>query len=471
MEALVAALVAASFVAGLTGTWSPCGFSMIETLGPSGHSGGRPTTLAACATFTLGALVGGVVTFGTLAALGGLVHGADDRAAYLVAAAIAVVAAAWELRGAPIVPQLRRQLPEHWRRLMPMPIAGGLYGVLLGLGFTTFVLTVGVWALAAVAFAVGDPGAGLAIGLAFGAGRALPIAFTAPLRNRSLGIRVTETMAERPVIYRRFRLGDGAALVAVAAALVVTVPANAATVERSPAADPSVSDAGTAFQRPDRSGILVRRGNELNMGGHHPALGGRYAAVVRGGGIALLAASDLSELKHFAAAGTDAVAVSGDLLAWRQRSDGRDVIRVRSIGASGTLGTVRTIAGAGGKAQLGRPSVDGSQLVYAKATPRANKIIRVRGGKKRAILRSRTVGISNPSIGGKKLLYVRHERKYDRLILVSLKGKKSPKLMSGRKLVRKRNGTLWSTALSKGRAYVTHIKGSTPSQKVLSAKR
>ena len=40
-----------------------------------------------------------------------------------------------------IVPQIRRQLPEHWRRAMPMPLAAALYGVLLGLGFTTFVLT------------------------------------------------------------------------------------------------------------------------------------------------------------------------------------------------------------------------------------------------------------------------------------------------------------------------------------------
>ena len=32
---------------------------------------------------------------------------------------------------------------------MPLPLAAGLYGVLLGLGFTTFILTFAVWALAA----------------------------------------------------------------------------------------------------------------------------------------------------------------------------------------------------------------------------------------------------------------------------------------------------------------------------------
>ena len=57
MDGLELALGLAALLAGLTGTWSPCGFSMIETLGPTGHIGGRATTIAACVTFTLGALV------------------------------------------------------------------------------------------------------------------------------------------------------------------------------------------------------------------------------------------------------------------------------------------------------------------------------------------------------------------------------------------------------------------------------
>ena len=87
---------------------------MIETIGPNGHAGGRATTIAACVTFTLGALVGGVATFGLLGLAGGLLQGADQTVAYMVAAAIALVAAAFELRGVAILPQVRRQLPEHW---------------------------------------------------------------------------------------------------------------------------------------------------------------------------------------------------------------------------------------------------------------------------------------------------------------------------------------------------------------------
>jgi len=184
MTGIEIALTAAALLIGLTGAWSPCGFSMVETIGPSGHTGGARTTAAALAAFVPGALAGGVATFASLAALGDLVHGAGGRVAYGLAALIAVLAALAEARGLPIVPQVRRQLPEHWRRVMPMPVAAFLYGTLLGLGFTTFVLSFGVWALAGISFAIGDPVAGVAIGLAFGAGRAIPVLALAPICER-----------------------------------------------------------------------------------------------------------------------------------------------------------------------------------------------------------------------------------------------------------------------------------------------
>ena len=173
-------LAATGLAAGLTGTWSPCGFSMLSTLGPTGHTGGRRTTLAACTTFTLGALAGGAATFTVLSHLGRALGGRGSGLAAAGAVAIALAAATGEARGVRVLPQVRRQVPEHWRRVMPMPVAGGLYGILLGLGFTTFVLTLAVWALAAISVALGDPSLGLTVGLAFGAGRALPVVALAP---------------------------------------------------------------------------------------------------------------------------------------------------------------------------------------------------------------------------------------------------------------------------------------------------
>ena len=212
-------LVLAAAAAGVTGAWSPCGFSMVETLAPAGYAGRLRTTLASCATFTAGALTGGAATFGALALLGRAL-GAGGPGALAVAAAVALAAAVAEARGARILPQVRRQVPESWRRRMPLPLAAGLYGVLLGLGFTTFILTFAVWALAGVCVAVGDPGLGLAVGLAFGAGRLLPVVVLAPAAATAAGAAVHAAMAERPRVLRSLRAVDAVAMAACAAALV-----------------------------------------------------------------------------------------------------------------------------------------------------------------------------------------------------------------------------------------------------------
>jgi len=472
MDALAPILVAVALIAGLTGTWSPCGFSMIETIGPVGHTGGRPTTIAACVTFTLGALVGGVATFGALGALGALVHGADDGLAYALAAAIAAAAALAEIRGVAIVPQVRRQLPEHWRRAMPMPVAAGLYGILLGLGFTTFVLTFGVFALAGIVLALGEPAVGIAVGLAFGVGRALPIALLAPIADRPAGIRVTELMAERPGIYRGMRLGDGVALLAAAAALAVAVPASASRTESRPAADPATAAKALYYQRPSREAMLQRRGPDLAVQGHDPAAGGGRVATILSGEIVLMSAVDLGVIARVQAPGADAVAVSSRWLVWRARRNGRDYLRARNIGDPRNPGPEKSLGKAGGGAQLGRPSLDDNRLVYARATRHENRIVkRLLGAKRKkrakvTVMRSRTDGLSNPSLQGGALLYVRHTRRADRLKLVHLKGR-GP----GRTMLSRRGGTLWSTALSRQRAYVTLLHGTRPRQKILSVRR
>jgi hypothetical protein len=471
MSALEAILVALAFVAGLTGTWSPCGFSMIETIGPRGHDGGRSTTAAACATFAVGALAGGVITFGLLGALGAVTHGAGEPLAYGLAAAIAVAAAVAEARGRPIMPQLRRQLPEHWRHVMPMPVAAGLYGILLGLGFTTFVLTFGVFALAGIAFAVGEPVVGVAIGIGFGAGRAPPIVAIAPIADRDPGIRALTVMAERPAIYRGFRNACAATLAAAAAALAVVGPAEALRPETRSAADPTLGGGALVVQRPDRSGLLVRGGTETPLPGRDPALGAGRIAVVQGDDIAILSAKDLAEVGRVRAPAADALAISGTWLVWRAHIGSHDVMRARNLNDSASPGAEHSLGRTGGASQIGRPSLDGNQLVYARATRDDNRIVRrVLGGKRGArgstLLRSDEVGLSNPAIKGKSIAYVQHTRRADRLRVGTLKrpGRASVVLSRAPR-------SLWSTALTAKRVYVTVIGGTAPRQRVISAKR
>jgi hypothetical protein len=356
--------------------------------------------------------------------------------------------------------------------VMPMPVAAGLYGILLGLGFTTFVLTFGVFALAGIVFAVGEPAVGLAVGLAFGIGRALPIALVAPFADRDAGIAVTQAMAERPGIYRGFRVGDGLALLAAAAALIVTVPAGAAQTESKPAADPAVGGNAVVYQRPDGTGYLRRGGDTVRLPGTDPAIGGGRVAVIEGGRIAILSAKDLRRLGSVAAPGADAVAVSRNWVAWRSHHRGVDAMRARKVAKPSAPGPQRSLGSSGRRAQLGRPSLDGNRLVYARAQPGQNVIVkRVLGAKRRkdakaTLVRSRVVGLSNPSLAGGKLLYVRSTPRGDRL-KIAAPGAKG----AGRTLLRRPTGTMWSTALARGRAYVTLIEGTRPRQKIVSVGR
>ena len=298
---LEAVLLAAGLIAGVTGAWSPCGFSMVDTLAPHGYAGRLRTTLVACATFAAGALAGGVATFGGLALLGRAL-GAGGAAAIAVAAAVALAAAAGEARGARIVPQVRRQVPESWRRVLPLPLAAGLYGILLGLGFTTFILSFAVWALAGVSIALGDPALGLLVGLGFGAGRTLPVVLLAPLAGTERGADAHAAMAERPAILRALRAADAVALAACAAALWAA-PAQAATVFAVPATDPSADGAVVAFQEPGAGGIIARPGARQPAPGPHPAVGGGLVAWIGDGTVEVRSQADPAVRLHAARGG------------------------------------------------------------------------------------------------------------------------------------------------------------------------
>ena len=84
------------------------------------------------------------------------------------------------------------------------------------------------------------------------------------------------------------------------------------------------------------------------------------------------------------------------------------------------------------------------------------------------LLRSKVNALSNPAVHGGALIYVLGTPRGDRLKLrpISARGQ-------GRTLIARRRhaGTLWSTALTGERAYVTLIDGSVPRQRILSIPR
>jgi len=463
MEPLLIALALAGLLVGATGTWSPCGFSMIETIGPTGHTGGSRTTLAACATFAAAAVLGGALTFGLLGWAGEALLGAGGTSAYGLAAAVAIAAAIAEARGARIVPQVRRQLPIGWRSAVAMPVAAAGYGVLLGLGFTTFVLSYGVWALMGVSVALGDPTAGLVAGIAFGLGRAAPIVILAPLAERRSGERACEAMAMRPGLLRSARAGDSLALLVVAAVLLASAGTAGAALEGAErpgidgASDPSVAGPALAYELDPGRAIIERGGSRVEIPGSDPAIGGPHAAVVRDKRVELLDLKTVKTLGSVAAAGADALAVSRRWLVVRGRRRARDVITAFEIDGSGRLGRRRAIASTRSPAQLSRPAVEGNTVVYALAKRGASSLIAAKlGGRKvkgRRLLSSKTAAYSGPSIAGSTIAYVETTRARQSVRVKSLRGSK------GRRVLRRHSGppTLWTTALGGERVYVTLV--------------
>jgi hypothetical protein len=148
-------------------------------------------------------------------------------------------------------------------------------------------------------------------------------------------------------------------------------------------------------------------------------------------------------------------------------------MRARPISHPSAPGNEIGIDRAGKRAQLGRPSLDGARLVYARASLRENSILSRRlgrsgSGSRAVLLRSRFAAVSNPTARGGMLLYVLGTPRGDRLKLRAISGHGEGRTLLARK---RHDGTLWSTALTAKRAYVTLIQGSAPRQKILSVPR
>ena len=379
---LTAIVITAAVIAGITGAWSPCGFSMVETLAPAGYAGKLKTSAIACTTFAAGALAGGTITFGGLALIGAQL-GAQ---APFVAAAVALIAALGEARGARIVPQVRRQVPESWRRVMPVPLAAGLYGILLGLGFTTFILSFAVWALAGISVALGDPQLGLLIGLGFGAGRAIPVIALAP----SGGGRLHAAMAERPRVLRSLRAVDALALAVTAVALTATPAQAAVSVAAIGFADPSVDGSLLALHRPGGLGELRSPAGAQPLPGNHPAVGGGRVAWIEGASVVV------QNLAAIPAPGADAVAVSTNWVAWRAGP----ALYVAPLDPAQGFAPRQLITGS-----VGKPVLGGNLLVFELAGQ--IEAIDLATGQRTLLRREKGAELRGPSVLGYRLTYIR----------------------------------------------------------------
>jgi hypothetical protein len=409
------------------------------------------------ASYGAGLVLGGAALFGALGALGAWVS--FPLVAALVVAAVAAVA---DLAGFRVRPQVHFQVPEHWRRTMPLPRALFLYGVMLGTGFTTFVPAAAAWALLPLSLAAGSVAGGVAVGLSFAAGRALPLALD------------ETSLAERPRGLRVLRVLAALALVLA----LVAGEARAATTIAKPAGDPSVAGTDLAWMQPGVGGFLLRGGQRTQLPGKDPALGDAFIAWHSGDLVTVAASETLTPVLQETIPGIEKLAVSTKWLVYRAGyRDGTEQILYRSL-TNPTQATTLTRRRPGG--ELGRPVVAGDLVFFHFATAEGSSLLsaNLATGKRRVVRHSADSLLLNPSVFGSNLLFVRASRCSQQLRLASLAGGQARVLyeiapLAGQDLGHERGHTrqgehlpcphrpkpttrmLWTTALSDSSAYVT----------------
>src|SRR4051794_39103444 len=410
------------------------------------------------AAFAVGLALGAAAVFVALGALGSTISG---RGVVIAAAVVGVAAVASDALGLRVRPQIRFQVPEPWRRTMPLPRALFLYGVLLGTGLATYVPATAAWALPALSLALGDVKASLAIALGFAAGRALPVLVLSE-----------SAIAERPHGLRLLRVLAAASLLAA----LVAGQVQAAGTVASPGGDPSAAGADIAWQQPGVGGFLRRAGTTTQLPGNYPAIGATFVAWHAGAALTLADRATLAPVVQESVPGLQKLAVSRSWLAYRTPTE----IHVRPVTATGPGKTVERVKA---PASLGRPTLGVDLVVFHRSTAMGSWItaVNVVSGKRLRLRYSRDAQLLNPSLLAGQLLYVRASRCSQQLVVGPLRGGHDRVLyelgpLAGQDAGHEHHHTsqgehlpcvhkprvtakvLWTTALSTTTAYVTVLR-------------
>jgi len=409
---------------------------MVETFTPAG-CGGRTRHILAVLMFGAGS-VAAAAGLGAVLGLGGSLL--PSRWTLAAAVAVCVLAALRELGVVRVpLPQVRRQVPEAWRRERPLPFWTTAYGAILGAGFGTYQPAPTYWVVCASAVAVGKPvTAAVCLG-AFGVGRTLMVACPGDPLRRLAGV------------HRLLRPANAAALLALAAVLAPAVATAAPPAGRS---DPSVSDGAIAYtDRHDGvSDVVV-----LGAGGaavtfpdaRMPALSGGTLAYVDHGGIRIVLWRTGQEILRIGGR-VDTPALSGPRVAYVESVGARKRLVVRNF----STGRVRVVTTVGPGVDLGRPALSGQLLAWHEAAGSGNRIL----------LRTLSSGRTRVMVDGRRsLLTVNPALIHGYIAWVESRAERSSLLL--RKLpngpVRRIAGALgparhlWNIAIGPRRVYVT----------------
>lgn len=169
-------------VAALAGTWSPCGLSMLSTFTPIREAAHGRRFAVTAAWFILGAVLGGAA-LGSLSAVGAISLAAlrlDPSVRAMAVSALFLLGAAWDagwLR--PALPHHRRQVNETWLRQFRRWFTASGFGVQIGFGLATYIMTTGVYLTILTGVASARPAVAALTGVWFGAVRGMVVLSTA----------------------------------------------------------------------------------------------------------------------------------------------------------------------------------------------------------------------------------------------------------------------------------------------------
>ena len=181
---LVVALLVLTIAAAVRGTWSPCGLSMVSAINPLAERSRGNRYWLTTIWFIAGAVLGGAGLGLGGALLAFLLRPLGTLPALVLAAAGCLVALAADLRLAGFhLPLHPRQVNELWLMRYRRWLYAAGFGVQIGVGFATYIMTAATYLVVLLAGLTGSPSLALAAGLLFGLVRGMAVLLSSRCRG------------------------------------------------------------------------------------------------------------------------------------------------------------------------------------------------------------------------------------------------------------------------------------------------